>query len=55
MADFEAAKFLSGDITANEVEKLRKKELILVTKELDANLQVGGIPKADMKAVVCGH
>ncbi len=53
MADFNAAQFLSGNITATEVEKLKKKELILVAKELDANLQVEGIPKADVKYTVC--
>ncbi len=52
MADFKAADFLSGNITATEVEKLKKKELNLVAKELHANLQVEDIPKADMKAVV---
>ena len=52
MADFKAGDFLSGDITATDVEKLKKKELILLAKELDANIQVGGIPKADVKAVV---
>ncbi len=52
MADFEEANFLSGDVTATEFEKLKKKELILVAKELDVNLQVGGIPKAYVKAVI---
>ncbi len=33
MADFKAADFLSGNITATEVEKLKKNELILVAKE----------------------
>ncbi len=50
MADFDAARFLSGDITASEVEKLKTKEFILVAKELDANLQVEVIPKAEVKA-----
>ncbi len=37
MADFKAADFLSGNITATEVEEPKTKELILVAKELDAN------------------
>ena len=52
MADFEAANFLSGDITATEVEKLKKKQLILVAEELNAELQAEGIPKANVKAIV---
>ena len=50
MAAFDATQFLSVDITASEVERLKKKDLILVAKELDVNLQVEGIPKADVKA-----
>ncbi len=52
MAEFEAAEFLSGNVTATDVEKLKKKELILVAKELDAELQVQGIPKANVKAAL---
>ncbi len=52
MAEFEAAEFLSGNVTATDVEKLKKKELILVAKELDAELQVQGIPKTDVNAAL---
>ncbi len=52
MGDFDAANFLSGDITGTEVEKLKKKELILVAKELDAELLVEGKAKAEVKEVL---
>ena len=39
-------------MTATDVERLKKKELILVAKELDKNLKVEGIPKVDVEAVV---
>ena len=52
IADFKARDFLSGDITATDVEKLKKKELISVAKELDVKLQVGNIPKAEVKAIL---
>ncbi len=41
MADFKPQDFLSGDITATKVEKLKKKELILVAKELDVKFTSG--------------
>ncbi len=42
MSYIRAEDFLSGNITVTAVEKLKKKELILVAKELDAELQVEG-------------
>ena len=48
IADFEAAEFLSGNVTATDVEKLKKKELILVAKEL----LMAGKQKAEIKAFV---
>ncbi len=47
-------KWLSGDITATEVEKLTKKELILVAKELGAELPVESTckSKAEIKATL---
>ncbi len=50
MADFKVGDFLSGDITATGVKKLKKEELILVATELDAELQVENIPKAEVKS-----
>ncbi len=52
MAEFESGEFLSGNIPATEVEKLKKKELILVAKVLDAILQMESIPKAEVKATL---
>ncbi len=52
MAEFKPEDFLSGDITATDVKKLKKKGLIFVAKNLDTELQVESIPKANLKAVV---
>ncbi len=52
MADFSPQNFLSGHVTATDVEKLKKKELILVAKELDAELQTEGKAKAKVNAIL---
>ena len=52
MADFKPQDFLSGNVTATDVERQKKKELILVGKELDAEIQVEGISKAEVKAIL---
>ena len=36
IADFQPQDILSGNVTASDVEKLKKKELILVAKEISA-------------------
>ncbi len=52
MTDFKPQDFLSGNVTATDVEKLKKQELILVAKELDAVLQVEGTSKREVKAIL---
>ncbi len=52
IAELKADDFLSGNITATDIEKLIKKELTLVAKHLDAKLQVDHKAKACVRAVV---
>ena len=49
MAEFKPQDFLTGNVTATDVEKLKKKELIMVAKELDAELFLEGKAKAEIK------
>ncbi len=51
-AEFKPQDFLSGNVTATDVEKLEKKELLLVAKRLDADLILEGKAKAKIKATL---
>ncbi len=46
MANLKPQDFLGGKVTATDVEKLEKTELILVAKELDAELLIKKQDKA---------
>ncbi len=50
MAELGAAGFLSGSVTATDVEKLKRNKLTLVAKHLSEELQMQGKAKADMQA-----
>ncbi len=54
MGDFKAEEFLSGNVTATDVDNLEKKELILVAKQLKEGLEVESKAKADM-LLCCRH
>ncbi len=52
MANFEAPDILSGNIMVTNLERLIKKGLVLVAKQLSADLQVDAKAKAEVKAMV---
>ncbi len=50
--EFNVETFLSGEVSATDIEKLRKVELVQVAKHLSEEAQVEGLQKAQGKATV---